>query len=386
MKRTIFITFTAKSDSVKLEKYIKQLLQEHEMVIVPGFGAFISEYIPAVIDDTSGEIKPPSSKLIFNPKIKNNDGLLVGQVADATRCSHFEALQKIEKERDNIIYQLDKENKVELDELGILSYNAKKQVVLFSKEDANLSLENFGLESAHFEEQHEEHTTEAETLPDATEEKIVEEPLQKDDVSNEDSGPVDSATKYDLTSVTDEKEKSATNIIVEEPVFATAPKEKKKSKGGWILLLVILVPLMVVSVFIYMKQNKATEPAKEVLQQLDKTIVADSIFSEEVPLAPDSISPEIKDTTAVEDSSQELTMEMESGKFYLVGGSFKEQENAETYLQQLKSEGWEPFHMGKYGSFFIVGLGSYNTEADALKARDEYLVNSPGSGVWVLKR
>ncbi|MFW6246427.1 MAG: hypothetical protein ACOC13_03130, partial [Tangfeifania sp.] len=108
---------------MKLGKYIQLLLPEYETVIIPGLGAFMSTYKPAEIDKESGEINPPSKTVIFNQKIRNNDGLLVATIAEKEGISHFEALQKIETERENILYQLDKGEKVILEKIGELQYD-----------------------------------------------------------------------------------------------------------------------------------------------------------------------------------------------------------------------------------------------------------------------
>ena len=375
---------------MKLEKYVKQLLQENEIVIIPGFGAFISEYLPAVVNDASGEILPPSSKLVFNPKIKNNDGLLVGQVAEATRSTHFEALQKIEKERDNILYQLDKGEKVELEGLGILGYNADKEIVLVSEEDKNLSLETFGLETTLILEPIEEKTGENIQEPDkepvveAEETEQTNTPEQEEVLTKE---PREEEETKKPEPVTENKEENR----VQEETQTPGPKEKKKRKAGWIWILVILIPLLAVSVFIFMKNTKTGTPDNVAQQPVftetpPKTfIAADSTVADST--LTDSTDREIQDTTINNmEAEPSQTQEMVEGKFYLVGGSFKSEENAETYLQSLKEKGFDPFHLGKYGNFYIVGLGSYNTENEAFSAKREYLENNPGSGVWILER
>ena len=375
---------------MKLEKYVKQLLQENEIVIIPGFGAFISEYLPAVVNDASGEILPPSSKLVFNPKIKNNDGLLVGQVAEATRSTHFEALQKIEKERDNILYQLDKGEKVELEGLGILGYNADKEIVLVSEEDKNLSLETFGLETTLILEPIEEKTGENIQEPDkepvveAEETEQTNTPEQEEVLTKE---PREEEETKKPEPVTENKEENR----VQEETQTPGPEEKKKRKAGWIWILVILIPLLAVSVFIFMKNTKTGTPDNVAQQPVftetpPKTfIAADSTVADST--LTDSTDREIQDTTINNmEAEPSQTQEMVEGKFYLVGGSFKSEENAETYLQSLKEKGFDPFHLGKYGNFYIVGLGSYNTENEAFSAKREYLENNPGSGVWILER
>ena len=66
---------------MNIGKYIYLLLPEHDTVIVPGLGAFVSSYKSAQVDEQSGEMVPPSKEIYFEPKIKNNDGLLVGKIA-----------------------------------------------------------------------------------------------------------------------------------------------------------------------------------------------------------------------------------------------------------------------------------------------------------------
>ena len=368
---------------MKLEKYIRQLLLENEVVIVPGFGAFISEYLPAVVDDASGEIKPPSSKLIFNPKLKNNDGLLVGLVAEATRCTHFESLQKIEKARDNILYQLDKGEKVELDELGLLSYNANKEIVLISEQDRNLSLETYGLEATHIEET--EHAEEDPSRVEDEENADREEPVEeKEEPTEETSAPPAQESETREEPFTVEKEEAVITATTKEP------EEKKKRKGGWIWLPVILIPLIAVSVLIYLKNDKKSEtPPTSIQKPVVQSAPGEKVVERDT-ISQDSVLTEVTDTTPAIQISEEpepaKTVEMVAGKFYLVGGSFKSEENAETYLQSLREKGFEPFHLGKYGNFFIVGLGTYDTESEALAAKHEYLDKNPGSGVWILER
>lgn len=394
------------------------------MVIIPGFGAFISEYQAAEIDNASDEIKPPSTRLIFNPQIRNNDGLLVGHVAEQTRNSHFEALQKIEKERDNIIYQLDKGEKVELEDLGTLYYNADNQIEFISESDKNLSHESFGLESISLtepeqtEEIIEEKVPEEKETPEDTVENIEEHEEQSfeqeqetkieetvdADISEEDSKEVEE-TKEDqesketeetviLPPVTAQQEETG-NIVEKEtqeepiPVENTnEPEKEKKRKGGWIWILAVLIPLIAVSVFLLMNDKQSSTPVVNKEQPSQPEI-------KEEPVA--IIDSSVTDSTGIlsqQDSvlSEDVETNVENiaetigTKFYLIGGSFKEEENAETYMDVLKEKGFEPFKMGKYGNFYILGIGTYDTEEEAVAAKQEFLDKSPDSGIWVLEK
>jgi len=384
---------------VKLDRYIQQLLQENEMVIIPGFGAFISEYQPAEMNEESKEIKPPSSKLVFNPQIRNNDGLLVGYVAEALRCSHFEALQKIEKERDNFLYRLDKGEKVELDELGVFSYNEKNELEFVSEEDKSISLESFGLETTSLKE---DETESSEIVGDVPAEE--NEPVQEDPEGGEET--MEEPKEEAETTENKDEEEPAAVPVAEEPqttpeeepeekeekapvvsAMASEPREEKKKKRGWIWLLVILLPLIAVSVFILMKDKGTNTPVSSPPQTIlepeseNPVAVVDSGFQDSTGIT--------EQDTAIKEEPQPKVEEVvkdQGPKFYLVGGSFKEKENAETYMEILRKKGFEPFDMGMYGSFYIIGLGVYSSEDEALAAKSEMLENNPESGIWVLKR
>ncbi|MCE4565965.1 SPOR domain-containing protein [Maribellus sp. CM-23] len=385
---------------MKLHKFIQQLLPDHEMVIIPGFGAFIQEYQPAEISEDSDEIKPPSTRLTFNPQIRNNDGLLVGYVADNTRDSHFEALQKIEKERDNWLYKLDKGEKVNLDAIGTFFRNEKGELGFLSEDDQPLSLNSFGLETTSLEEPE---------IPEAEETPAEPETVEETESESEETSEVadteiledEPADIVETESLEEEVPEEASQVVAEEqeeveekeeekipepaPVVTTEPKEEKKRKGGWWWLLLVLIPLIGVAVFLFMKDKQPAEPAQT-------TPTVETIIEEETPvLTTDSIQSDstvsvAADSLTIQVPEPEKEKLSDSTGFFLIGGSFKAQENADTYLQQLKEQGYEPFHLGKYGNFFIVGIARYKTESEALKAKDEYSEANPGSGVWVLEK
>ena len=59
---------------------ISRLLEEHDCVILPGYGGFIGNYAPARIDPVSHSFVPPSKKILFNINLKQNDGLLCNRL------------------------------------------------------------------------------------------------------------------------------------------------------------------------------------------------------------------------------------------------------------------------------------------------------------------
>lgn len=67
----------------------------NDCVIVPGFGAFIAEKVPAYINKKSGTFMPPSRRLSFNPRIDHNDGMLVTSLMRRHRWSYALASESL---------------------------------------------------------------------------------------------------------------------------------------------------------------------------------------------------------------------------------------------------------------------------------------------------
>lgn len=330
---------------MKLAYYINQLLAEHATVIVPGFGAFISNYKSAEIDEEGESIKPPSSEISFTTQFKNNDGLLVGHVAGEENISHYEALQEIEKERDDILYRLDKGEKIVLENLGVLYYDETYHLVFEAQSDENRNLESYGLGAAPLrtEEEEEEHivpSASAETGSDNQEEEEEFEPVENTEPWHEDA--------------------------------------QDRKKRNWLWLLLILIPLFGAGFYLWMVNDDAEQDTIEVQTEAPEN-TTDQVTEENVQTIPpaDSIQEEIQSAM---DSVQQI--EKDSG-YFLIAGSFKEEENVEDFMQELKAQGFDPFRLGKKGNFHLVGIRKYDTLDEAYSAQIEFLEKNPKSGAWV---
>jgi len=347
---------------VELGRYINTLLLEYDTVIIPGLGAFISEYIPAEPDNKTGEIAPPSKKILFEPKIKNNDGLLMGKIAQSEQISDIKALDKIEKERDNILFRLDKGEKVTIKDIGIL-YTGKNREIRFDPfHRNNLLLDAYGLSKISFNE----------------------------DI-NKITGHYNAAKEEEDKNIEAEKASNSYEYQyadLDESGSATSEKFNKRKKRGWLWFLLIPVIFVAAGIF-YIKREKEKKPAGIQISS-EPILPEDNMASGKLIDVPDSAN---TDTTeiSVTDSVKTIAesddssgyMQPDSSKYYLITGSFQEEDNSIKHLQNLKNKGYDAFHLGKQGSFYIVGIGIYNTEREAFAAQYDFLEKNPDSGVWV---
>jgi nucleoid DNA-binding protein len=108
---------------MQLDAYIQELLYRYECVILPGFGAFLSQYSPAKIETQSGTFVPPSKQIIFNAQLQSNDGLLANHIAQVDESSYQEALQKIRKYTRFLYHELEAGKKVSIAQVGGFSFD-----------------------------------------------------------------------------------------------------------------------------------------------------------------------------------------------------------------------------------------------------------------------
>jgi cell division septation protein DedD len=69
--------------------------------------------------------------------------------------------------------------------------------------------------------------------------------------------------------------------------------------------------------------------------------------------------------------------------YYIIGGSFKSEENAVKYLQQLKEQGYDGQNLGVFHGLHRIAMKGFVTIEDAQKELNTLLYQNPQSGVWI---
>ena len=78
-----------------LANYISDLLYRYECIVLPGFGAFLTQKISAEIDSATNLFLPPRKVISFNEQLKQNDGLLANHIVAVEKLSYENAVEKI---------------------------------------------------------------------------------------------------------------------------------------------------------------------------------------------------------------------------------------------------------------------------------------------------
>lgn len=130
-----------------IEKHISALLYRYQCVTIPGFGAFLAETISAQLDNDTHTFYPPKKSISFNANLKNNDGLLGNHIALQEKISYDEAITAITNAVNHWYSELQDTQTLTLKNLGTITSNAEGSLVFTPYTPVNYLTDAFGLSS-----------------------------------------------------------------------------------------------------------------------------------------------------------------------------------------------------------------------------------------------
>lgn len=72
-----------------------------------------------------------------------------------------------------------------------------------------------------------------------------------------------------------------------------------------------------------------------------------------------------------------------NNRYFLIGGSFKEEKNATDYIEQMKAKGFHPENLGVFNGLYRISIESYPNMTEAKNQLNAMRSNDPKSGVWI---
>ncbi|PTN10697.1 sporulation related protein [Mangrovibacterium marinum] len=311
---------------MELLAYIKELLLLNDCVIIPGFGGFVTNYKQAGVH--ADQFTPPGKSVSFNRKLNFNDGLFINHVASQEAVNYIAARKKVDLLVQELNYRLTDGEEITIPGLGILHYDEQQHLVFKPRIEGNLNIDAFGLSSFSYE-------------------SLFARQIARKAVSMENRQAV-------------------------EVIF-----QKRSLKK-----VLVAIPLLMALAVIPLKNNTSH------IQQSDMSYIREMMSpaataEEEEPVATTEIIADeaIPETTAVEENVPEAP-----ARYFLIVGSFKNEENADLFIRQLETKGFQGTNLGVIKGLNYISLGGYANIDAALNAREDYLAQSSGSGAWIYKK
>jgi len=131
---------------MKISYHIFNLLQEHDCVIVPNFGAFVARNISAKISRDGSRIYPPNKEITFNKSLIKSDGLLINRISSDENISYEIANDKLSNWVIKSHKKISKQGYIEIKNIGSISLENEKYIFTPSQNSIFLK-SSYGLNS-----------------------------------------------------------------------------------------------------------------------------------------------------------------------------------------------------------------------------------------------
>jgi cell division protein FtsN len=90
-----------------------------------------------------------------------------------------------------------------------------------------------------------------------------------------------------------------------------------------------------------------------------------------------------QEQTTIEVTPTITTPSTEDFRYFIIGGSFKSEENAGKYLKQLSDQGFSGKDLGIYNGLHRIAMKGFSSMEEAQKELNLMRTQNPQSGVWI---
>jgi nucleoid DNA-binding protein len=319
---------------VDVTAFIRELLFGHDCVIVPGFGGFIGNYTPARIDKSTGTFYPPVKQISFNRNLNHNDGLLVGRISSSSQINYGDARNLVEEFVTGLRKKLEKGEKVVFDNIGSFVNNHEGNVQFEPDRNVNYHLDSYGLEPF-------------QCLP------LEGYDVRKRIIRHVEKDPV--------------KQASIRKVLWRAAVIIP------------LLSLLVVVPLKT-DLFKAKVETSTMNPLVTAEFENNKKAVDEASFTE--PTKVEEITKPIADEITAPVVVVPVASKLNT--YFVITGSFKLKENADSQVNILENEGFLPEIVTTDNGFFRVCAMTCNDVNIAVTKKDSIAKKFPGT--WISKK
>jgi len=158
--------------------------------------------------------------------------------------------------------------------------------------------------------------------------------------------------------------KPAFKVEYKEPIPVIFQKRKLKK-------LVVAIPLLMAMALIPVKNNK---------EYLSKS---DLGMWEALTLSAPATPLQTPEQSVADYSAEIFTPQSDQFRYFIIGGSFKSEENTNKYIQQLNQQGYSAKDLGIFKGLHRVAMKGFATMEDAQKELNTIKYHNPQSGIWI---
>ena len=110
------------------------------------FGGFICSSISANLNKKTGILTPPNKSILFNPQLKDNDGLLINHIAQSEGISQEDAKINLLKFAEQSLKNLNKFKSCRFEKIGLFTIDTEENIIFTQDLKTNYNLNSFGFQ------------------------------------------------------------------------------------------------------------------------------------------------------------------------------------------------------------------------------------------------
>jgi cell division septation protein DedD len=349
-----------------LDPAISSLLYRHDCVIVPEFGGFVANKIPASLNSRLNLIVPPSKQITFNRNLTHNDGLLINRISRDLGLNFEEAKAQLDKEVDRILRDLRAGKRVPFDKVGLIYMSADHNWHFVADDSVNFNTDSYGFESLYLPDPIVRETVVVPIAAAQQAQPQVSKPTRRRRfaaaavaipiialVGLYSYGKINNNSGLNLANFNPFSQKELPSDfqprIEEEAIVFDYPDNNNPLDD--------LVNESSSEVVNYSFVNSAADPNGITVRVIEKTDATEEVDAAKV-------------------SAAEL--------YFIVGGAFREKTNADNMVDRLIEKGYDASIFGMRGDLHLVCYGSYVSKKAAKKALKE-VRQSDSKSAWLKK-
>jgi cell division septation protein DedD/nucleoid DNA-binding protein len=356
---------------MNIDKHISDLLYTHDCVIIPGFGGIIGKYAPAYIHPVKHVFYAPYKQLVFNKNLYLNDGVLANYIARVEGITYVAALDSLHRFAGELKSKIEKGQKAEIKLVGTFQLDAEKNIQFTPCKEINYLLSSYGLSSFQSQAILRDKPLKAfKDRPAIAQEKTLS-PLRKywpaiaslpvaflavwlplktnllNDSSNQ------------LAAVIPSNSQREVSISKKEEVYT--PRTAKWN---------------------YTQEEITEEELNLIIKEDNQPVEANNVETSNSLVEEKKKEEKLTKSQPVPVTSQAFES-VKTGSYYIIGGCFQEEANAQKYLAKLKEKGYNASILEKKDGLYRVAYGVFNSKEDA---RTELIAikSKESSAAWIM--
>lgn len=344
---------------------IQDLLQEHNYVIIPQLGGFISKYQSAQIIPEKNIILPPSKKISFNAELKDDDGLLINTLAKQENIATAKAEQIVNQFVQDIFIRLDNSKTVIFDKIGAFKFNQQLNIEFEVVTSENYNPHSYGMVSVSCVTLSDNELTEVTNKKIVTRRNLMRVAVILPFLI---VGTVLSIYLHQIgffSSISTHQQQETASVI---PLNTDKQEENSSLESPNTIEKAIDFKTKEENALAYVepKTNVSDKKNESNLELVKEVSIEETVEPKEEAIQED-ISLQDKNELKVEEKVKE-EIPVQSLKYQLVAGSFKSQSNANRLSKKIQKLDYQA-QVIKQGNRYRVIAVSFASKSDAIKTK-----------------